>query len=101
MTIAPRLIWLGAPVRLLLPGLPERFVDSLLVPLGQSRAARWFAAALGNLKFASLAACAVLVGWHVQALFASAKCSFCYGTMNPSAPFRTHTSRIICELVYF
>jgi hypothetical protein len=34
MTIAPRLIWLGAPVRPLLPGLPERFVDSLLVPLG-------------------------------------------------------------------
>ena len=73
MTLAPRLIWLGGPVRPLLPGLPERFVDSLLDPSGQSRAARWFAEALGNLKFASLAACAVLVGWHVRALFASAK----------------------------
>ena len=73
MTLAPPLIWLGAPVRPLLHGLPERFVESLLVPSGQSRAARWFAVALGNPKFASLAACAFLVGWHVLALFASAK----------------------------
>jgi len=34
MTIAPRLIWLGAPVRPLLPGLPERFVDSPACSIG-------------------------------------------------------------------
>ena len=48
MTLAPPLIWLGAPVRPLLHGLPERLVESLLVPWGQSRAARWFVVALGN-----------------------------------------------------
>ena len=73
VTPAPPLIWLGGPVRPLLLGLPERFVESLLDPSGQCWATRWFAEALGNLKFASVAACAVLVGWHVRALFASAK----------------------------
>ena len=48
MTPAPPLIWLGGPVRPLLHGLPERLVESLLDPLGQSRAARWFAEALGT-----------------------------------------------------
>jgi hypothetical protein len=37
MTPAPPLIWLGGPVRPLLHGLPERFVESLLDPLGQSQ----------------------------------------------------------------
>jgi hypothetical protein len=67
VTPAPPLIWLGGPVGPLLPGLPERFVESLLDPSGQCWAARWFAEALGNLKFASLAACAVLVEWHIRA----------------------------------
>ncbi len=70
MTLAPPLIWLGAPVRPVLQGLPRRFVEILLVPLWQSRAANRFAKALGRPKFAWLAACAVLVGWHIPTFFA-------------------------------
>src|SRR5215475_8346019 len=70
MTFAPALIWLGAPARALLRGLPKRFVESLLVPLWQSQAAKRFAKGLGMPKFAWLAACAALVGWHIPALFA-------------------------------
>jgi hypothetical protein len=36
-------------------------------------AARWFAVALGTHKFAWLAACAFLVGWHIAAVFVPAK----------------------------
>jgi putative membrane protein len=70
MTIAPPLIWLGAPVEDLLRGLPQGFVKSFRASLWQSRAARRFAKLLGNRKFAWLAACAVLIGWHIPALFA-------------------------------
>jgi len=70
MTLAPPLIWLGAPVRALLHGLPRRFVDSLVFPLWQSRTAKRFAKTLGTPKFAWLAACATLVGWHIPAFFA-------------------------------
>jgi putative membrane protein len=70
MTLAPPLIWLGAPVHPVLEGLPRRFVEILLVPLWQSRAVKRFAKALGRPKFAWLAACAALVGWHIPIFFA-------------------------------
>ncbi len=70
MTVAPPLIWLGAPVGHVLRGLPQRFVKSLCAPLWHSRAAKIFAKALGKPKFAWLAACATLVGWHIPTLFA-------------------------------
>jgi putative membrane protein len=70
MTLAPPLIWLGAPVDPLLHGLSQRFVQSLPVPLFQSRAVRKFAKALGTPEFAWLAACAALVGWHIPTFFA-------------------------------
>ncbi|MBV8049906.1 MAG: cytochrome c oxidase assembly protein, partial [Acidobacteriaceae bacterium] len=35
MTLAPPLIWLGAPIRPLLHGLPPRFIESRLAPLWQ------------------------------------------------------------------
>jgi putative membrane protein len=70
MTLAPPLIWLGVPVRLVLQGLPRRFVESLLVPLWQSQAAKRFAKTLGKPTFAWLAACAALVGWHIPKFFA-------------------------------
>jgi cytochrome c oxidase assembly factor CtaG len=69
MTLGPPLIWLGAPVGPLSHGLPRRFVESLLVPLWQSHAAKRFAKALGRPKFAWLAACAALVGWHIPRFF--------------------------------
>jgi cytochrome c oxidase assembly factor CtaG len=70
MTIAPPLIWLGAPVENVLRGLPWRFVKSSRVRLWRSRAAKKFAKTLGRPEFAWLAACAALVGWHIPTLFA-------------------------------
>ena len=69
MTLAPPLIWLGAPVRPMLRGLPKRFTEALPAPLRQSRAAKQFAEVVGRRKFALLAACAALVGWHIPAFF--------------------------------
>jgi len=68
MTLAPPLIWLGAagPV---FHGLPPQFVESLIVPLWQSQVVKRFAKALGRPRFAWLAACAALVGWHIPRLF--------------------------------
>jgi putative membrane protein len=70
MTLAPPLIWLGAPVRSMLHGLPQRFVRSLRAPLWQSSAAKRFAKGMERPEFAWLAACATLVGWHIPILFA-------------------------------
>lgn len=70
MTLAPPLIWLAAPVRPVLQGLPRRFVESLLIPLWQSQTAKTFAKALTRPKLAWLAACATLVGWHIPKFFA-------------------------------
>jgi putative membrane protein len=68
MTLAPPLIWLGAPVRPLLHGLPHAFVESLL-PLWQSQEPR-FTEVMGRPKLAWLAACAALIGWHIPTFFA-------------------------------
>jgi putative membrane protein len=70
MTLAPPLIWLAAPIGPVLHGLPRRFVESLLVPLCRSRAAKSFGKVMGSPEFAWLAACAALVGWHIPAFFA-------------------------------
>jgi putative membrane protein len=70
MTLAPPLIWLATPISPVLHGLPPRFVESLLVPLWKSQAVKTFAKAVGRPKFAWLAACAALVGWHIPTFFA-------------------------------
>jgi putative membrane protein len=70
MTLAPPLIWLAAPIGPVLRGLPRRFVESLPVPLWQSRVAKRFAKILGNPEFGWLAACATVVGWHIPRFFA-------------------------------
>jgi len=70
MTFAPLLIWLGAPVGPVLHGLPRRFVEEMLLPMWQSGAETWWVKALGSPKFAWLAACAALVGWHIPTFFA-------------------------------
>jgi putative membrane protein len=69
MTFAPPLIWLAEPIGPILHGLPWRFVESL-VPLWQSRTVKSVAKTLGRPKFAWLAACAALVGWHIPRFFA-------------------------------
>jgi putative membrane protein len=70
MTLAPPLIWLAAPVGPLVDGLPRRLVESLFSPLRRSHAAKTFAKAIVSPKFAWLAACAALVGWHIPTFFA-------------------------------
>jgi cytochrome c oxidase assembly factor CtaG len=70
MTLAPPLIWLGAPADPVLRGLPQRFVESVLVPFRQSRAAEGLGKILGRPRFCWLAACAALVGWHIPTFFA-------------------------------
>src|SRR5215470_9558771 len=70
MTLAPPLIWLGAPAGPVLHGLPRRFVDNLLAPLRESRSALRLGKTMGGPKFAFLAACAALVGWHIPNFFA-------------------------------
>jgi len=70
MTFAPLLIWLGAPLGPVLHGLPRRFVGEMLLPMWQSRSEKRYMKALGSPKFAWLAACAALVGWHIPTFFA-------------------------------
>jgi cytochrome c oxidase assembly factor CtaG len=70
MTFAPLLIWLSAPVGLVLHGLPRRFVEQTLLPLWRSRPEKGWVKALGSPEFAWLAACAALVGWHIPTFFA-------------------------------
>jgi putative membrane protein len=70
MTLAPPLIWLAAPVDPVLHGLPRRFAESLLVPLGHLQLAKKFAEAIEAPRFAWLAACGALVGWHIPTFFA-------------------------------
>jgi putative membrane protein len=70
MTLAPPLIWLAAPFRPLLRGLPRRIVESLIVPLWLSAAGRSLGKILTSPRVCWLAACAALVGWHIPILFA-------------------------------
>jgi putative membrane protein len=70
MTLAPPLIWLGAPVMPLLQGLPRQFAQGVIRPVFQSSPVRRLGRALGQPAFCWLAACAVLIGWHIPALFA-------------------------------
>jgi putative membrane protein len=70
MTLAPPLIWLGRPVNPVFHGLPQRFIESLLVPLWRLRAVGRFGKVLGRPEFALLAACAALVAWHIPRFFA-------------------------------
>ena len=69
MTLAPPLIWLGEPVGPLLHGLPRRFVQRVLAPAFQLLPVHRIARALGQPEFCWLAAAAVLVGWHIPAVF--------------------------------
>jgi putative membrane protein len=69
MTIAPPLLWLGAPVMILMPGLPRQFVHTVIHPLLQSALVQTAGRALTNPALCWLAATAALVGWHIPALF--------------------------------
>jgi putative membrane protein len=69
MTVAAPLILLGAPVIALLHGLPQRFTRRVLSPLLQSPPAYAFGRLVTHPVFCWLASTAVVIGWHVPALF--------------------------------
>jgi putative membrane protein len=69
MTVAAPLILLGSPVIALLHGLPQRFMQRVLGPLLLSPPAHGFGRIVTHPVFCWLASTAVVIGWHVPALF--------------------------------
>ena len=70
MTLAPPLIWLGAPAIPLARGLPRHFVQAVVDPMFQWPPSKRFGRVLAQPCFCWLAAAAALVGWHVPPAFA-------------------------------
>jgi len=94
MTLAPPLIWLGAPKDPMLHALPQRFVERRLVPWWRSRASRTIGKLLGRPRFAWLAACVALMGWHIPTLFA-------LGMRSPGWHLFEHTSFLLTGLLFW
>jgi cytochrome c oxidase assembly factor CtaG len=69
MTLAPPLIWLGAPFMMLLHGLPRQFVDKVIGPLIHSAPVQTTGGMLTQPALCWFAAATALVGWHIPALF--------------------------------
>jgi len=69
MTLAPPLIWLGAPMTPLVHGLPQRFVEGPISQLFHSTPAQRVGRAMAQPAVCWLAATATLVGWHIPAVF--------------------------------
>ena len=71
MTVAPPLIWLGEPLRAWPQGLPQfaRRARGVAFDWPVIIVIRRIGKALAQPKFCWLAAAAVLVGWHIPALF--------------------------------
>jgi len=69
MTIAPPLIWLGAPFMMLLHGLPRPFEHIVIRPLLRLAPVETAGRMLTQPALCWLAAAAALVGWHIPALF--------------------------------
>jgi len=69
MTLAPPLIWLGAPIIVLRDGLPRRFVRAITDPLLRRPPIQRVGRSLGQPTFCWLAAAAALVAWHIPGIF--------------------------------
>jgi putative membrane protein len=69
MTLAPPLIWFGAPMKPLLHGLPQGF-GSVMSHCFRSPPIQRLSRAIAHPAVCWLAAAAALVGWHVPSLFA-------------------------------
>jgi putative membrane protein len=69
MTLAPPLIWLGAPIIVLHDGLPRRFVRAIIDPLLRRPPIQRVGRSLGQPTFCWLAAAAALVVWHIPGIF--------------------------------
>ena len=69
MTLAPPLIWLGAPMKPLLHGLPQGF-GNVTCHFFRSPPIQRLGRTIAHPAVCWLAAAAILVGWHVPSLFA-------------------------------
>jgi len=69
MTLAPPLIWLGAPIIALRNGLPRRFVRAIIDPLLRWPPIQRVGRSFGQPTFCWLAAAAALVVWHIPGIF--------------------------------
>ena len=69
MTLAPPLIWFGAPMKPLLHGLPQGF-GNVMSHCFRSPPIQRLGRAIAHPAVCWLAAAATLVGWHVPSLFA-------------------------------
>jgi putative membrane protein len=69
MTLAPPLIWLGAPMKPLLHGLPQGF-GNVMSHFFPSPPVQRLGRAIAHPALCWLAAAATLVGWHIPSLFA-------------------------------
>ena len=69
MTVAPALILLGDPVRLLVHGLPQQFVEGILDPALRWPPLQQLGKFLTNPILCWLIATATLITWHVPAIF--------------------------------
>jgi putative membrane protein len=69
MTFAAPLILLGLPVMPFLHGLPKQFAQAVVDPLFRWPPIQRLGRVVGRPAFSWLAATAVLVGWHVPAIF--------------------------------
>jgi cytochrome c oxidase assembly factor CtaG len=68
MSLAPPLIWLADPVRLLTCALPSRLAESVVLPMAQWRQIERPGRLLGHPVVCWVAATTALVAWHVPAL---------------------------------
>jgi cytochrome c oxidase assembly factor CtaG len=68
MSVAPPLIWLADPVRLLTCALPSRLAESIALPIARWRPIQSLGRLLGHPFVCWVAATTALVAWHVPAL---------------------------------
>ena len=69
MTLAPPLIWFGAPMKPLLHGLPQGFGNRVILVSIAAEYSDW-AGQWHILQFAGLQPLPRLIGWHIPSLFA-------------------------------
>lgn len=69
MTLAPPLLWLGAPMKPLAHGLPHGFVRALVAQSSRSAVQR-LGRAIAHPTVCWLVSAATLIGWHVPSFFA-------------------------------
>jgi putative membrane protein len=68
MSLAPPLIWLADPLRLLFRALPSRLTESIVLPIARWRPIQRFGRRLGYPFVCWVAATTALVVWHVPAV---------------------------------